>query len=211
VIEASKADDLTEAKLSLESDRTLQTREEPEQPLAPVQPSGNITAKGTGVDDGADYELIVPKTAFKRVSRQEFYAGPIPHPAMAREWEDLVEGSAKEFLEEWRDSRKHERTMQTKQIDAEILQLKADIESEKRGNLTAFAGLIVLAITSIALGIMGQGGAAAVAIGATMVGVVTAFLKVKQASATQSKDEAAKNKDKENMQLTAQEISQDSH
>lgn len=84
----------------------------------------------------------------RRVFAMEMYAGPIPHPAILRQLEEVAPGAAQEILDDAHDQSQHRRAM-------ERIQIESAISDGRRGQWFGFiiAMTVVLgSITLVALG-----------------------------------------------------------
>ena len=108
--------------------------------------------------------------------RQETFSGPLPDPSTLREYEDLVPGSAKRFIDMAERAIRHHQEMEAEQVRSEVL---SNREAWSRSRLGAIiGGIVALAFAGVTLGIVLAGYPTAGAVlGSLEVGaLVAAFM-----------------------------------
>lgn len=97
------------------------------------------------------------------------YSGPVPPPRLAREWEELVPGAAKEIL--------HCATSQVAhRIEIEKIAVRAGAENERLAIRTAFGIGIASIAGAVLLGLQGNTAAAIGVVGVQSVGLAIATI-----------------------------------
>lgn len=100
---------------------------------------------------------------------QASFSGPVPHPALLKDYDLLVPGAANRILLMAEQDAKHQQTM-------ELATLKAAEESSKRGQyfgLTIGLAALLASVTTLALG---SPAVAGIIGGTTVVGLVSVFI-----------------------------------
>lgn len=103
------------------------------------------------------------------------WQGPLPPPQTLRDFDAVEPGLSREIIDAWKDETLHRRSMETREISA----LEKDMLLRP-----VFALIFVLSALAFAAYAVSQGAqwVGAVIGGATIVGVVTAFLSSKPKS-----------------------------
>lgn len=114
-------------------------------------------------------EIIVGRV-LTAVMRSEQFSGPIAHPRHLREYEDILPGAAERIIAMAENEQSHNRSMETKIIDAQV----SDQKRGMRYGLTALALDLVLATYA---GMGGNNILAGLLLGAGVLGVVGSFIK----------------------------------
>lgn len=103
------------------------------------------------------------------LERHEFFAGPIPPPALLRQYDDIVPGAAERLL-----------SMAERQLDHQINWEHVSLQSQSRNS---FAGLVFGFLIGIGLiggavfcAVIGQERVALALVGASALGLVPAFV-----------------------------------
>ena len=102
--------------------------------------------------------------------KSESFSGPIAHPKHLREYEEICPGSADRIIHMAEESLEHERTVQSRALDA-------DIRDMREGRWLGFAALCLLIVCAIVCGIMGNNILALAFLGAGALGAVGAVIK----------------------------------
>lgn len=108
--------------------------------------------------------------------RQETFSGPLPDPATLREYDELVPGSAKQFIDMAERAIPHHQEMEAEQLRIEAV---SNREAWSRSRLGAILGSVVaLAFAGVALGavLAGYPTAGAVLGSVEVAALVAAFM-----------------------------------
>jgi uncharacterized membrane protein len=99
---------------------------------------------------------------------QEF-GGPLPPPSILHGYDEIIPGSAAQFVQAFHDEMEHRRDLEKRSIEAEILDRRASRQERKRGQQCGF----IICMTAIIAGAVTAGLAPSVA-GQIMGGVIGA-------------------------------------
>jgi len=124
---------------------------------------------------------ILPEEAAEQVDvnlsvRQESFSGPLPHPSILKEYEEIEPGSAKRIIDMAERTLIHHQEMEAEQVRSEVASSR---EAWARSRLGAIiGGVVALAFAAVALGIVLAGYPTAGAVlGSLEVGaLVAAFM-----------------------------------
>ena len=97
------------------------------------------------------------------------YSGPLPPPAAFRSYEEVMPGAAKNIMEMAQQEQKHRMNWETTYLNAEI-------KNEKQGQVFGFMVAALCISGAMLLGYVGEVLPAVVLAGASMTGVVRAFI-----------------------------------
>lgn len=119
-------------------------------------------------------------TEFKKLiiaaSRTQHYQGPVPHPKILKEYEEILPGSAERMLSMAEKEQNHRHQMEIKEINIDQNYQSGETKREQRGQyLAAFIALFSLSL-SYFLALNEHAVLAGIIGGTTVVGLVSAFL-----------------------------------
>ena len=97
------------------------------------------------------------------------YSGPLPPPAAFRSYEEVMPGAAKDIMEMAQQEQKH-------RMNWEMTYLNAEIGNQQQGQVFGLLAAVLCIGGAILLGYVGEVWPAVVLAGASMIGVVRAFI-----------------------------------
>lgn len=109
------------------------------------------------------------KSAVTTTEIEAFFAGPLPTPALLAGYEQIVPGAAERLLAMAEAEAKHQR-------EIEFAALRAEESSVRRGQWLGFGIALFALSTSIVALYLGSPWVAGIVGGATVVGLVSAFV-----------------------------------
>lgn len=123
------------------------------------------------------------KEVFKSVLQMQEFSGPLPHPSLLKEYQELIPDSPERFLQMVEEEGKHRRETETKNIkyrsELEIKAISEKISYDKRGQWMAF----ILAVSIISIGAIsifnGDTIPGSITLGISAVGLAGVFIKGK--------------------------------
>jgi uncharacterized membrane protein len=138
----------------------------------PSPPDSKHEAKAGKVQPGQADESELRVSAYS-----EQFRGPVPHPDILRQYEEIVPGSAKSIIDSFITEGNHRRAREAREVTMCEEWARADIGLQNRGQIFGFilavigvgGGLYVAATVSPAAG--------ASVSGVTLAGIVAAFLR----------------------------------
>lgn len=104
------------------------------------------------------------------VSQSQFYSGPIPHPALLKQYDDIVYGAAQRILSMAEENQRH-------RIDLEQKITSSQLSTMKTGQWMAFCLSLLAFGSSAFLAMNGQSAVAGIFISVTLVSLVAAFIQ----------------------------------
>ena len=103
-------------------------------------------------------QFVVPEetedeeTQLSLLVRQESFSGPLPHPAILKEYEEIEPGSAKRIIDMAERSMSHDQEMEAERVRSEVA---SNREAWSRSRLGAIiGGIVALAFAAVTLGIV---------------------------------------------------------
>ena len=108
-------------------------------------------------------------TTTQVVHHQQIHSGPIPSPAILKEYDNIIPGSAERILQMAEKDAQHQRDISLKALNAERLE-------HLRGQYLGFGIGGAALLTSIVAMIFGHPSTASIIGGTTVVGLVTVFV-----------------------------------
>ena len=97
------------------------------------------------------------------------YSGPLPPPAAFSSYEEVMPGAAKNIMEMAQQEQKHRMNWETTYLNAEI-------GNQQQGQIFGFLAAVLCIGGTVFLGYVGEVWPAVVLAGASMIGVVRAFI-----------------------------------
>ncbi len=97
------------------------------------------------------------------------YSGPLPPSAAFRSYEEVMPGAAKDIMEMAQQEQKH-------RMNWEITYLNAEIANQQHGQMFGLLAAVLCIGGTVFLGYVGEVWPAVVLAGASMIGVVRAFI-----------------------------------
>ena len=97
------------------------------------------------------------------------YSGPLPPPAAFRSYEEVMPGAAKDIMEMAQQEQKH-------RMNWEMTYLNAEIGNQQQGQMFGLLAAVLCISGTVFLGYVGEVWPAVVLAGASMIGVVRAFI-----------------------------------
>ena len=110
------------------------------------------------------------KSGKTKISAAEYHEGPIPQAGELQKYEDVCNGAARDILNMAIKQSEH-------QIDCEKIVIERTFNNYKRGQYFAFISVLSGFSLSAWLGYLGHSNASAVVATASLVGIVTVFIK----------------------------------
>lgn len=106
------------------------------------------------------------------------YSGPLPHPQMLLDYDDILPGGAERIFTQFEEQGRHRRKQEDRLV-------KSQTKESNRGQIMAFTLAIIFALLSFIAAIYGHTWYASIVGGSTLISLVVAFLGGKK---TQNKD-----------------------
>lgn len=121
--------------MASEPQRELQANQDsPESSIIPTPSQDKVSSTISPTDDGAQraHEIRV-------IREQSFFAGPLPHPSILKQYEDIVPGAADRIIKQAEQQTNHRIQLENKVIDADL----------RRADCGLWAGLAVALVSII--------------------------------------------------------------
>ncbi len=134
-----------------------------------LEPTENISIEELEKKSKDELILMVSKMEMK-LTREEHFAGPLPHPKILKEYEQVLPGSAERIVSMAESQAKHRQ-------EIEKTVITSNVKDSRLGVIFAFIiGLVGVlgGVFSIAMG--GAAWAGALISGASLVSIVSAFI-----------------------------------
>jgi uncharacterized membrane protein len=114
------------------------------------------------------------------VQQSSLFVGPVPHPAILREYNEVIPGAGDLILQSFKQEGDHRRSMEERMVACEEADRKATREYAGRGQLFAFLITLLGLSVALALGLAvpppAGPTAASIVGGGTLAAIVTTFL-----------------------------------
>ncbi len=149
-----------------------------------------ISSESTELVDKIEHELVENPVVLERlldrpqvmamVSRSAF-RGPLPPPAMLREYNDIVPGAAERILERSEKEQAHRHRVTEKSVDGAI-------GKDRRGQWMAFAITILILVIAVVFALRGEMWFAGTLITVDLIGLASVFAIGRISKASDSED-----------------------
>ena len=130
------------------------------------------------------------------VAMQAEYRGPLPHPDMLERYEQVHPGTAERIIQRFEKEAEHRQSIEREVVAAQISRDKAEVGEIRRGQVFAFiigaVGLLVGGAVSLFSETDAGAYAGAGIGGATLVGLVTAFIVGRKAKPPEQTEQTKK-------------------
>lgn len=104
------------------------------------------------------------------------YQGPIPSPAMLRQYDQALPGLSERLIKAWEEETRHRREMEKDEQNLRKTGLTAHIGITQVAQRNAFILALILILGGLAMGYMGHTGLAGTILGITVVSVLSIYI-----------------------------------
>jgi uncharacterized membrane protein len=107
---------------------------------------------------------------------QEEYSGPLPHPNILQQYEDIAPGFAERIIASWEKETAHRHELEKRVVSAEIEGQQSIAREVRRGQYLAFSLSVLFLAVGGSLAYFGKEVSGSILGGTGFIGTITSFL-----------------------------------
>lgn len=135
-----------------------------------------MAQRDKGVAKSGARQSIEPHTEHKIAVHSAKFEGPLPHPSILREYDEIYPGLAERIVANWEKEIEHRHTLEQNVVKAEIEAQKHIPKEIRRGQYLAFVLSLGFLVAGVYMVAINQPIAGTVVSGTGFVGIIMAFL-----------------------------------